>query len=389
MKRFPTYVSMFTLCFCTVSSPSIADETTVKNCKAEDYERTINYRQGPDCLLSWIDNNQLQTVVWSQVEEDFQEASLHQSAIDLPVLTSSYWPELVDVDQDGWLDMITFETVGQVNGPFVIFFYDPVTKQFNQAEPIYGHTLERDMLGYVVTTGRSGPGWIYQFYTLANRELTFLFDVKPYGLGQSGGQFGEYCDVTLDYKQPLQIDDILTSNQIPDGEAFFAQYCDTRPSSDRETRAEPLQENHAFTDRVPDGTVFYCALEGSTKAVTIEHSPHTLFYTFGPVGGEAELELTRPLNEAEILPVINSGNARYGDVTFTNGAYDYVIYYSNEVSGEGDEAALTTSSSAFSNNAFTRGLVVYKDGDTTAPLFQSACDPERSYDAIFLAPSFQ
>lgn len=375
MKSFAAYAFMFALCLFVISPPSIADETTAQDCNAESYETGVNYMQGPDCLLSWVDNNQLQTVVWRQVEEDFQEASLLEDAMGRPVLTSSYWPELVDVDQDGWLDMITFERVGQVNGSFVIFFYDPATKQFNHADPLFGHTLEQDALGYIVTTGRSGPGWIYQLYTLADHELTFLFEVKPNGLGQSGGKFGEYCDVSLGYKQPLQINDIITSGNIPDAEAFFATYCNLESDLVSSGRTEPLLEIRGETDRVPTETALYCVLEGGTKAVTITHTPHSMFYAYGPVGGEAELELGRPHNLVQIRAEITDDDTRSGEITFTNGVYEYTVFKKSRLSAEGDKSAST--------DAFTGGLVVYKDGDRTAPIFERSCIPGRSIDLIF------
>lgn len=375
MKSFPAYASMLPVCLCVVSTPSIADEVPIQSCNSEFYETGINYRHGPDCLLSWVDNNQLQTVVWSQVEEDFQEASLHQDAKAIPVLTSSYWPQLVDVDQDGWLDMITFERVGQVNGNFAIFFFDPVTNQFNHANRLGGHTLERDMLGYVVTTGRSGAGWAFQFYTLANRELTILMEVEPVGLGRSGSQFGEYCEVSLGHQEPSPIDDILASNRIPDAEAFLTHYCDIEPNFEESGRREPLQEDRASTDRVPDGTIFYCVLEGSTKAVTIEYAPHSMFYSYGPVGGEAELELGGGHNLVRFRPQIADDGPHSGDITFPNGAYEYIVYKSNKRSVEGDASA--------SHDAFNGGLVVYKDGDGAAPIFERSCIPERLYDGLF------
>ncbi len=381
MHSFYIYIFALALSFSAVSSPTIAEEFAIGDCNAASVETGPTYMSGPDCLISWVDNNQLQTVIWSQVTEDFEEASLHQDGVTSSVLTSSYWPQLVDVDQDGWLDMVTFTLVGARNGPFDIFFYDPAINQFNHAGPVYGHTLERDILGYFVVTARSGPGWVHQFYTVADRELTFLFDVEPTGLGQSGGQFGENCDVTVGYQQSLQIDDILSSNQIPDGEAFFAQYCDTRSSSDRETRAEPLQEDRASTDRVPDGTIFYCVLEGSTKAVTIEYAPHAMFYSYGPLGGEAELEIGGDHNLIQLRPRVADDGPHSGDITFPNGAYEYIVYKNGELSAEGDTSA--------SKDAFNGGLVVYKDGDRTAPIFERSCIPERSYDGLFSSPDFQ
>lgn len=375
MNNFPAHVPMLALCLCAISSPSMADAPPMQDCKAEPYEIGANYTQGPGCLLSWVDNNQLQTVVWNQVEQDFQEASLHQDAMELPVLTSRYWPELVDVDQDGWLDMVTFEWVGQVNGAFVIFFYDPVTEEFIQADSLYGHTLERDKVGYIVTTSRSGYGWIYRIYTLTNRELNFLFEVEPTGMGQSGDQFGRYCDVSLGYEQPLQFDDIIASGQVPDAETFFATYCDLEPDFASSGRTEPLHEMLGETDRVPFDTAFYCVLDGGTKAVTITHTSHSMLYTYGPVGGEVELELSRPHNLVRTRPDVAIDDIRSGDITFANGAYEYTVYKNGELSENGNNSAST--------DAFASGLVVYKGGDSTAPIFESTCIPGRSIDLIF------
>lgn len=383
MRRFHFYVSMFALCLCAQPSSALADATAVQGCDSGAVEAGPIYTQGPDCLLSWVDNNELQTMIWSQVEEDFQEASLHQSAMGYPVLTSSHWPELVDIDQDGWLDLLIFTQVGMVNGSFDIFFFDPDTAQFNHAETISGHTLERDKLGYILTTGRSGPGWVYNFYTIDNRALSFVFKVEPFGLGQSGGQFGERCDVSIGYQEPLRIDDILASGQVRDGEAFFAHYCDTEPNFNASARTELLEENQAATDKVPDDTVFYCVLDGGVKAVTVTRTPDGLFYAYGPVGGAAEIALDRSLDEIAIRSEINADNLGSGALSFTNGAYAYVIYYKYDRSGAGDATIPSAPGSSFSNGTLTRGLVVYKVGDSTAPIFHKACDAQRSYDAIF------
>lgn len=297
-------------------------------------------------MMSWVDNNQLQTVVWSQVEEDFQEASIDQGAGGRPILTSSYWPQLVDVDQDGWLDLITFTRIGMVNGAFDIFFFDPDAGHFNSAQTILGHTLERDKLGYIVSTGRSGPGWTYNVSTLSNRELTLLFEVEPYGRGRSGSQFGQDCDVSLGDQEPLQIGDILASGQIDDGEAFFADYCDTAPDSGVNGRAEPLQEERASTDRAPSNTLFYCALAEGTKAVTIAREPHGFLYTYGPTGAEPELELGRSFDEIRIRRRASSEDADADTITFTDGAYEYVVYRTDEPMAKTGAAVQNTQNGA-------------------------------------------
>jgi hypothetical protein len=355
MRTYHPYLATLVCCFVGAGSPSMADRMVIKSCDETPFEIGPTFTHGSDCTITWIDNNRMRTVIWSQVEDDHQGATLDQSNLGNPILTSGDRPELIDVDNDGWLDLVTFIRVGMVNGQFDVFFYDPAANQFAKPVPLYGHSLLRDTDGYLAVTARSGPGWVNMFYTGNDGELTYLFEVEPYGSGQSGSQFGDRCDVSAGEQNPLSFDDVLASNQIPDASAFFTSYCAPEPLENNNGRTAFLQEVAALTDRVPENTVFYCVLDGSTHAVTITSDPQHLYYSYGPIGGAVELALDNPRHDVLL-------GVEQNHVAFETGDYNYIVTRDNAVSD-------------FS-------LAVYKD-ETSAPVFQKGCVSKRTYDAIF------
>ena len=389
MNSFRSFCILLALGLCCVGSVSTADQMMLPDCDNAEVESRPKFLRGPDCTIAWVDNNDRQTIVWTQVNDELEETSLHQIGGEYPVLTSSHLPDLIDVDQDGWLDLMTFTPVAQVNGTFDIFFYNPIANQFKHAEPVWGHTLERDELGFIVATGRSGPGWVSRFYDATNAAMTAMLEIEPYGLVEAGGQFGTRCDLSLGYQNPLRVEDLSALHQIPDADALIAYYCDDDPEAVGSGRTVFLQEDPAITDRVPRNTVFYCVLEGGTHAVTITNGPHSMFYAYGPLGGTPELDLSRPHNLVDIRFKESVGQSGSGDITFTNGPYKYVAYFSYEASDAGHSAITNAPSSPFPNIADAGGLVVYNGGDTTAPIFQKSCILERSYDGIFVSSDGQ
>ncbi len=331
---------------------------------------------GP-CAISWIDNNQLQSITWRLISDDALSANLVQNGDEIR-LGSSNLPELMDVDQDGWQDIVTFTPAGMVNGTFDVFFYHPETREFRPSRPLFGHTLERDHDGYVVATSRDGPGQRLRFFAVEDRDFTLQFEIDPHVLAAApqGTRFDCHISTVIgdDGAEPL-----------PDNPALFAYYCDTEPQAERETRNIELIERPAMTDRVPAGTVFYCRLEGNGDAVTISAIPGGLRYAYGPpLKDNPDLVLEHRMDQIDILPENGAGPSRFGQITFTNGPYDYVASYGYELFDSSGELLPSLPDIPRGNPTFHRSLTVYKDGNIANPVFSKTCLPEHSYDAIWM-----
>ncbi len=354
-----------------------ADQPELPDCANAPRENGPNFASGPDCTFSWVENNRLQTVIWTQVADDFEPAVLDRNEAGVPVLQSSWLPELIDVDQDGWLDLVSFTRVGMVNGTFDVFLYNPETATFDQSATLYGHTLLRDLDGFIVSLGRNGPGAIYQFHS-ADRQLAFQFEIDPYA--RRGKDMG--CDIAVgEGGDPWPAEEIdLTALSFDP--AILVHYCNPGDDPDQPGRAVSLGEEAAQIEDVSANTLFHCRFQGGTHTVTITQNADGLRYAYGPLNGTPELVMERTYDEIAIFSDNGAGPSRFGEIAFTNGAYEYVAFYAYELFDADGVMIQSGDNPLYPNDTFMRGLVVYKDNDVANPVFRRNCDLDQSFDNI-------
>jgi len=360
-----------------LSSALLAEQ----DCAATEHESQPTSTTGPDCTLSWIDKNQLQTLTWQAAQEDFQRAVLEQG-LDGTTLTSSQQPELIDVDQNGWLDLVTFTPEGMVNGRFDIFFYDPAEGFSTQASPLFGHSLARDRDGYVVVASRKGPRTIFRFFKAADRRLTFQFEIDPYASEPAQAESGSTCKISATSSADGVEQSEAPLGAIPENPEMLNYYCSPQSAPARDRRDSNLAEDKAATDRVPSGTVFYCQLEGGTHKVNILQDATGFRYIYGTLRGEPELVLERQTREVAILPENGIGPTRFGEISFENTPYTYTGYYSYELPDTEETPSSSNAKNAPVRVTVTRGLVVTTDGNRVRPVFEKECLSDHAYDAI-------
>lgn len=353
------------------ATPALA----VSDCSVTPLEEGPTYTSGPDCAFSWVENNRLRTVMWRAVQEDFEPASLHQSG-EHQVVQASRLPDLIDVDQDGWLDIVSFTLVGMVNGTFDVFFYDPEAELFRQAAPLYGHTLARDRDGLILIAGRSGPATVIRLYSLDRQSFRPRYEINPHAISPTRPDSGFACEIKTLNENGDEEGEIDLASSDPAHREMLRHYCQPEPPMGEE-RDVWLEEDSAQVDRVPGGTLFYCRLENSDKAVTIERVVGGLRYSFGPVGGEAELVLDRPEGEVSLPP--ENATPRAGEISFVNGEYTYTAYYSQEAP---DTDIVAVQSGAMFPPLLKRGLRVTRDGNSDKPVFSRECVLEHSFDGF-------
>ncbi|MFV0556912.1 MAG: hypothetical protein ACK5LM_07425, partial [Lactovum sp.] len=213
------------LLFTSLAAPALA----MQDCTTSVPAGGPAYLSGPDCTISWVERGQLHTVTWRQVQTDFQDSTLEHTA-NGPVLTASYLPDLIDMDQDGWLDLVTFVRVGMVNGVFGVFFKNPDSGQFMQPELIHGHTLTRDRDGYIVAGSRNGAGQILQLYAVDDQSLSFKVEIDPFAVPPSGGADEFACDISAAMQGGIA--DPLPIGEVPDNPELLKYYCEPTPSGE-------------------------------------------------------------------------------------------------------------------------------------------------------------
>ncbi len=370
--------AMLRAAICMIAAACAAPLQAQQDCADIAFEHTPDYLISPDCKISWVDNNRLQTITWRNVPDDFWPASIEQTP-DGTLLTASDLPALFDVDQDGWRDLVNFTPVGMVNGAFDVFFYSPQDAEFKQAKTLSGHTLEQDKDGYIVDTHRSGPAQVMRFFTVVDQDFTFEFEINPYALTP---QQTFSCDISARDSGSAAI------GAVPDNSALLAYYGDPEPAMDRVRRSVDVQEWAAETDRVPSDTVFYCRLEDGTNIVTISAGPTGMTYAFGPIDrNSVDLVMERSLEQLRLLPDNGAGSNRFGEIVFSNGPVDYTASYSYSLYDQNGALLPSEPDTGSANPTFQRSLTVVKDGDFASPVFAKDCMPGHAFDAIVMLPS--
>ncbi|MBY5930056.1 hypothetical protein LCL99_15250 [Halomonas denitrificans] len=277
--------------------------------------------------------------------------------------------------------MLTFTPVGQVNGVFDIFFYEPSHGTFTHAQPLSGHTLERDIDDYVIAISRNGPGQILRFFTIENQDFTFQFEINPYAPGSPAPGREFTCDISAVSSEVGSENE--RKGATPEDVEWLSDYCIQEPPIDREPRNIELLERAVETDRVPTDTLFYCRLDNNTHIVTISRVPGGMRYEYGRIGTDSvELALEQPLEQVQMVTEDDNGQSRFGEIRFTSGPYSYIASYRYDLFDTNGKLLPSGPDRARANPTFRRSLMVTKDGDRANPVFARDCLIAHSYDAI-------
>ncbi|MDQ2067083.1 hypothetical protein Q9295_11905 [Xinfangfangia sp. CPCC 101601] len=337
-----------------------APASAMQDCSSTKLEAGPNFMTGPDCTISWIEHGRLNTLIWRPVQDDFQEASL-EIVGDRPVLTASGLPELIDVDQDGWLDLVTFTPVGMVNGTFGVSLRGANGGSFTAAQQIYGHTLSRDRDGYIVAASRNGPGQLYQLYMIDAGAFVFQVEIDPFAAAAPGSVDAFTCYINS--ARNGGVPQPLPSGKVPEDKAVLEHYCD--PSANEPRRDVDITVHAASPSYTPTDTVFYCRLEGGTHAVSISQTPKGMRYAYGYLNAKPELILEQTHEDTGLVTEGGGNAARVSAITFGSGPFLYMA-----------GTRLDPSS-----GIAQPGLTVVRAG-IAVPIFDKDCLPEHSYDGL-------
>lgn len=334
---------------------------------------------GADCTINWVQNGQMLSIDWT-LSEEYHIVQIDKRPDGTQVLAAPRQPHLIDIDEDGWLDVAVFSLLGMVNGDYNVFRYDPETDDFVLFGIMNGAGFAREPGGYLTSVGRSSAAAsgveIYAVETdgLAPRASLYV----DAGL-QTGPGGAPECRVVVGDRTIVNPNPAELAQLFPDAPDLIARYCalysgpgGTGPNGTNlfDLRAEPVI--------VPDDTVFYCQLQGTAKAVTVTLDDTGYRYAFGPIDGPPELTLDRPTNQVRVLPDNGAGPSRFGEISFQNGDYEYVVSYGYEQGNFTDSGF-----ESLREETFQRTLIVFKSGDHTNPVYNKVCDPDRAADSIF------
>lgn len=370
---------ILTFVFACLAVPAQALPTCASVLGPESYDDRLGpvrfENPAPDCAINWVQNGQMPGLRWTPSEE-FDVVELRELPDGTQVLAASRQPHLIDIDQDGWLDVAVFSLLGMVNGDYDFFRYDPELRRFVGFGSIWGSSFWRHDDGYLVAAGRSSAA-------SSSVEAVRITDdgfVPRFGLYvdaglQTGSDGAPECSVSVDGKTQTNPTPQQIARIFPEAPKLLASYCNFYGSTERSgTHLIDIRANPVI---VPDGTVFYCQLQGSSKAVTVTLDDAGYHYTFGPVNGPPELTLDRPADQVRVMPDNGAGPSRFGEVSFQNGDYEYIVSYGYQV-GDFTETVFVSRR----EETYQRGLIVIKDDDHANPVFDRNCDPDLSYDSI-------
>lgn len=320
------------------------------------------------CALNWIAGGRKIRVVWSPAEEDFA-VSLTGDAIAGFTLSSARPPHLIDIDQDGWLDLGVLTLVGMVNSDYEFFRYDPLAQDFRAIGAMNGAQFARDRAGYLVSDARSSCcERVISFHDIQQDRLQKLMEISVRG-GEISG-----CDVSVGAHSYDAADGPDLLPHAPDLiEAYCDYYDDDAALYDRQADLLPADGGRYV---VPDGTVFHCALTGGTHMVMVIHDGDHFIYRYGPIDGTAELTLHRPTAEVGVLAYGGTETAYFGQISFQNRGYTYQLHTTYNTADRSDDQPM------IARNNVARGLTVMKDDSASGPVFDKTCLAERAYDAI-------
>lgn len=340
-----------------------------------------------ECVINWLQKGKLTKLTWKLYENGLEPPVLQSVAPGEYMLTSSRPPNLLDVDQDGWLDLTNFTLYGMVNGDYDIFRYDPNRDDFTTWHGLNGHTFVREDEGFFVSAARNGAAsTVFAFYKNKGRQFLPHFHMEVHADDSLAARGTPQCSVSIDQSTLMSVDEALSALNtspvvqtfLPKEPAMLLSYCDIYRSSARRDRGTPLAKTDTDAVIVPDGAAFYCRLEDTDKEVAVIRDDDKLRYRFGPIYEEPELVMDRAFNAVEFVTAPSKNGEHSGSMTFVSDGYSYKLHYQPASSGEGDNRNSSTTSVTKMN------LSVFKGDTADTTVFDRACILETSFADIGL-----
>lgn len=350
----------FSLCvvaaFWGASQPAIAD-TSLPTC--------TRYQE-QDCSLTWVENNQKSSIRWSKAEGDFAPAAMSGD-----LLISQRPPELVDIDRDGWMELVTFSRIAGFTGDLDIFRRPSPQGGFAHFGTMHGSNFFQDPSGYFVSAVEADGDITYFTFHDLHIDAGLL---RQFGLKVEVNN-EPHCVIQRDGRLDVSVSDNPDLPERAEPE-MIRNYC-SEPGAP--SGVVPLSSSLEEV-LVPAGTVFHCHLDDGTHSVTVSEEDGVFHYRYGPIGGEAELHLNSVDHTFTRFTDYGPGPYERSDMIFENGRYAYILYYDYELlDRSGDDLPAF---GPYPNKTFKRGLFVIKDGDYQNKLFDRTCILETSYDEI-------
>lgn len=330
----------------------------------------------PDCSINWVRDGRLISVRWTASQDDF-EVELRNSPGGGQTLVSSRPPRLIDIDQDGWPDLTVFTLIGMVNGDYDIFRYDPNADRFVPFGSINGASFTREEGGYLVAVGRSSAAASgVDVYRITEPGLLPVMSLYVDAGLPTGPDGTAKCTVSIDGATYDTPDAATIRGIFPDAPDLIMNYCNLYDEGDE--HGLNLAAVPTAAGVVPNGTIFYCRLEGGTHTVTLTRQTLGLRYSYGPLDGTPELVLDRAIDEIDVVLPDAAEPLQTGRITFRNGAYAYTVDYGERLSGEPE--------GTLSGVNGRHGLRVVKDNNEARPVFQKDCLADTTYDGLSFRP---
>lgn len=362
--------ALATLVILVVAAGAQADDA-LPDCNdpllADDFE--------PPCTMNWIENQTLQRLIWWQGAEGYsiaeeQDIELNVEADGSYKAISQRRPYLMDIDQDGWTDLIFFTQIGMVNGDFVFFRFDPIRDKFVAMGDMNGAHFNLDKTGFVVAVARTSccESGAY-FYKIEEHQLALQFhmDIRP---SEMSGPT-EQCQIWQGF-EGVRADALR--EDYPDLITDYCNYYEEGGWKAIEARSLDQDVFSAAVHRVPEDTVFYCQLDDETHEVGVTYRDGIYRYQYGTVGQAPDLEIRHEASQVKVLPDNGAGPSRFGYVEFQNEGYFYRVHYGYEIEF-GDNSADVSET--------IRGLTVRRGNEATY-VFDKDCLRNASFDQIFL-----
>ena len=108
----------------------------------------------------------------------------------------------------------------------------------------------------------------------------------------------------------------------------------------------------------PGTPLFHCTVKDGAKSVDLCLQGDVAYYRFGPADGAAEMILAQSAERLHMMPWNGVGRTIYEEAAFTNGPYDYTVYYAIDRVPEDGEVKAEVSG----------GVTVIKGDQTMAQL---------------------
>jgi hypothetical protein len=314
-----------------------------------------------DCRRHWVENQEVRFLHWYQGPDEYSISI--EGRTPFFNIRSPRPPYLTDLDGDRFADLVFFSLLGMVNGDYEFHRFDPQSGTFEQMGKTTGSSYYINRNGIFVTVARSSccesGASIHQIID-NNLVPVFQMAIRLQEISTPETQcqiFSEgplsRADIERDYADLI--------------EAFCDYYQNTEQAAVKAWEAE-LPSSHF---ELPDGTAFFCVLEGGVKAITIEERDQGFAYMFGGVGLAPDLELYRSDNIVAMENADRSIGPLTGSISYKNGDYTYTLHSPRNAFG-----VVGTDERLYRLTAQLEDQEEY--------IFDQTCQPQAVHDFTFL-----